>query len=231
MVGTTAHAEIEDASQAAHHPWVRIYKGQDTVLAQRDAAMLTLALAAGLRVEELHQLNVGDLAPDGELYRLQVRSGQGQRSRTIWLHARDAAIVLTYLAATGRSLAAGGDGTKPLWLSRRGTRLTERHILRILDAIADESRALGGIAGDKVVSPRTLRHTTAMKLVQGDPERGRRPATIMEAISLLGWGNLGTTQCDLEQLPEQPMGELALGILRRPSFGSNQQASSDAPTV
>jgi site-specific recombinase XerD len=150
----------------------------------RDRAMFELAYAAGLRAEEIVNLDVRDVDPDGEELRV---TGKGGKTRIVpagepaWLS------IDAYLAR-GRSQLASKDGAGPggrteaaLFLSRRGRRLSTSDIRRRL-RLSTQRAATG--AG---VSPHTLRHSFATHLLEG----GADLRTIQE---LLGHASISTTQ-------------------------------------
>src|SRR5258706_15129695 len=89
------------SERVARTPWLRIYRGEDRQLVQRDVAILKVALATGLRVSDLTQM--------GGAWWIAVRSGKGRKSRQVGLSPDDAAEVLAYIAATGRRFAATAD--------------------------------------------------------------------------------------------------------------------------
>ena len=229
LTGAPAKATITTSQRVARKTWVRVYKGQDTLLAQRDRAILVVALVTGLRIDELHQLEVRDLSPKGDHYQLDVRSGKGKKSRTVWMRAEEAEVVLEYLAASGRNFAAARDRATPLWLSRRGTRLTTGHLRRIIDAIADLAQAQGQIALGKTISPHSARHTVAMSLFTGDPKQGRPPASIMQVARWLGHGDIGTTQGYLNHLSDDELQALAVAVLPPALPETPQQESKPGP--
>ncbi len=148
----------------------------------RDRAMFELAYAAGLRAEEIVNLDVSDLDPDAEELRV---TGKGGRTRVI--PAGEAAWrALDLYLSRGRGALAerspGGVRPDPaLFLSRRGRRLSTSDVRRRLRACADQ--AMGGTG----ISPHTLRHSYATHLLEG----GADLRTIQE---LLGHASISTTQ-------------------------------------
>jgi integrase len=212
QTGRRATLGVLTSERIARTPWLRIYRGADQQLVQRDVAILKVALATGLRVSELASLGVGDLAQIGGAWWIEVRSGKGRKSRHVGLSPDDAAEVLAYVAATGRRFAATADRATPLWLSRRKGRLSARHIRRLIDGMADLAQARGKIAPGKQISPHALRHTLAIALLRGDPGAGRRKASTMEVKMVLGHASLTTTQRYLEHLSREDLADLAPNI-------------------
>src|SRR3954453_15868499 len=106
-----------------------------TPLELRDRAMFELAYAAGLRAEEIVNLDVGDVDPDGEELRV---SGKGGKTRIVPAGEPAWRAIDVYLSR-GRSRLAAQSGAGPggrteaaLFLSRRGRRLSTSDIRRRL---------------------------------------------------------------------------------------------------
>jgi len=137
----------------------------------RDAAVLELLYATGLRVSELSGLDLDDLDRSQQTVRVL---GKGRKERIVPYGSRAASALSAYL--TGRGTGAG-----PLFANRRGGRLT----VRSLHTIVRRSAAATGIT--RRVSPHTLRHTFATHLL----DAGADLRVIQE---LLGHSRLSTTQ-------------------------------------
>lgn len=143
-----------------------------TPLDLRDRALLELAYAAGLRAEELVNLNVADLDADAEEVRVE---GKGGRTRVVPVgeHAWKA---LDRYQARGRTALNSGV-SEALFLSKTGRRLSTSDVRRRLRL---QTRRAG-------VSPHTFRHSFATHLLEG----GADLRTIQE---LLGHSSISTTQ-------------------------------------
>lgn len=92
--------------------------------AQRDYALVALALATGLRAIELSLLDVGDLTRERRHGRdewwltLADEKTKGQRGgRTLPLASELVTILIEYIHSTGRSLASSTDRSTPLFLA------------------------------------------------------------------------------------------------------------------
>ncbi|HEY7983905.1 MAG TPA: site-specific integrase [Ktedonobacterales bacterium] len=137
--------------------------------AQRDHALLALALASGLRAIELCALDVGNLAREWHQGRadwwLVLRDAQtkGQRGgRTLPLAEPLVRTLLDYIASTGRSWERATDRTTPLFLSLRAggagvasgagpeeaasRRLAPGQVRRIVDRVETQWLAARGAA-------------------------------------------------------------------------------------
>jgi integrase/recombinase XerC/integrase/recombinase XerD len=143
-----------------------------TPLDLRDRALLELAYAAGLRAEELVNLDVGSLDADAEEVRVE---GKGGRTRVVPVGEHAWRALDRYLSR-GRTALNCGE-SEALFLSKSGRRLSTSDVRRRL-------RLQTGRAG---VSPHTLRHSFATHLLEG----GADLRTIQE---LLGHSSISTTQ-------------------------------------
>src|SRR2546421_8277712 len=148
----------------------------------RDRAMFELAYAAGLRAEEIVNLDVTDLDPDAEEIRV---TGKGSKTRVIPAGEVAWRTVDLYLSRARQRLAdrapAGERADPALFLSRRGRRLSTSDVRRRLRTCVD------GAMGSAGISPHTLRHSYATHLLEG----GADLRTIQE---LLGHASISTTQ-------------------------------------
>jgi len=139
----------------------------------RDRAILETLYGGGLRVSELVGLDRDDLDLARGLARVR---GKGRRER---------------LAPLGRSAVESIQGyleerppvedPRPVFLNRRGGRLTARSIHRLIRDCALRA----GV--DPRISPHTLRHSFATHLLD-------RGADLREVQELLGHKNIATTQ-------------------------------------
>jgi site-specific recombinase XerD len=147
----------------------------------RDRAMFELAYGAGLRAEELVNLEVTDLDPDCEELRV---TGKGARTRVVPAGEPAWRAVDRYLRLARPRLAergAGGRAEPALFLSRTGRRLSTSDVRRRLRRSAHRAALDGG------VSPHTLRHSFATHLLEGG-------ADLRAIQELLGHASISTTQ-------------------------------------
>lgn len=141
---------------------------------ERDRAILEVLYASGLRLAELHGLDIGDVDRDRGLVRVL---GKGDKERIVPLGSHAAIAIDRYLVASGRSPSADG----PLFVSRRGGRLSRRQIQRIV------GRRLAHAADGEALSPHALRHSFATHLLD-------EGADLMAVKELLGHASLSTTR-------------------------------------
>jgi site-specific recombinase XerD len=150
-----------------------------TPLELRDRAMFELAYAAGLRAEELVNLDLSDLDPDGEELRVE---GKGGRTRIVPAGEVAWRTLECYLDRGRTALALEGVRLEPaLFISKTGRRLSTSDVRRRLSVWTRKAALAGG------VSPHTLRHSFATHLLEGG-------ADLRAIQELLGHASISTTQ-------------------------------------
>lgn len=150
---------------------------RSTPEAKRDAAMLQLLYASGMRVSELVSLNLEDVNTEGGDVRCL---GKGHKERIIPIHKQATTAIDEYVTEARPRLVRNA-GEKALFLNRRGDRLTRQGFWQILKEYAKS-------AGLEVeVTPHTLRHSFATHMLSGG-------ADLRAVQELLGHANISTTQ-------------------------------------
>lgn len=157
-----------------------------TVAGRRDAAILELFYASGLRLSELVDLDLQDVNLSGRILRVR---GKGGKERLVpFNHAAGHALRAMTADRAGMSAAGARSGgarqqrtRDPLFLNLRGGRLTTRSVDRIVRRYVREASIARGI------SPHALRHTFATHLLQAG-------ADLRAIQELLGHARLSTTQ-------------------------------------
>jgi len=168
---------VDEAASLVTAP--RRLAGRDEALARRDAAMLELLYATGMRISELAGLTLDRL--DLERGRLRV-IGKGDKERQLLFGAPAAAAMRAYLATARPELARrGGSPTSAVFLNARGGPLGIRGARLIVE------RWVSATGGPSRTSPHTLRHSFATHLLEGG-------ADLRVVQELLGHANLQTTQ-------------------------------------
>jgi integrase/recombinase XerC len=142
---------------------------------QRDAAMLELFYAAGLRISELVSMNVEQV--DLNTKEILIR-GKGSRERIVLIGDYAARALNVYLD-NGRPQLLGDKNNEALFVNRYGGRLPARRVQKILEKYA-------GLINKKV-HPHMLRHTFATHLLDGG-------ADLRVVQELLGHASLTSTQ-------------------------------------
>jgi site-specific recombinase XerD len=143
-----------------------------TPLDLRDRSMFELAYAAGLRAEELVDLDIDSVDPDGEEVRVE---GKGGKTRVIPAGEHAWRTLERYTERARPALDTGS--SRALFLSKSGRRLSTSDVRRRL-------KLQGRRAG---ISPHTLRHSFATHLLEGG-------ADLRAIQELLGHASIGTTQ-------------------------------------
>ncbi len=125
---------------------------------QRDAVLFATLYNTGARVSEMTGLRVGDVLLDRECA-LRLH-GKGRKERVVPLWRSTAAQLRAWLPRIGR----GPDA--PVFPNRVGGRLSRSGVEdRLRRALATAARRCPSLATRRI-SPHTLRHTTAMHLLQ-----------------------------------------------------------------
>jgi integrase/recombinase XerC/integrase/recombinase XerD len=145
----------------------------------RDRAMFELAYAAGLRAEEIVNLDLTDLDPDDEELRVE---GKGGRTRIVPAGEHAWRAIESYLDRGRTTLATEGAPIEPaLFISKSGRRLSTSDVRRRLTVWTRKAALATG------VSPHTLRHSFATHLLEGG-------ADLRAIQELLGHASISTTQ-------------------------------------
>lgn len=148
---------------------------------ERERALFELLYATGLRVSEAAGLDLEDLDLSSRLLRA-VGKGSKERIVPFGEEAEDA--LRSYLpvrAALRRGGSFAAEAGEPLFVNRRGGRLTTRSMARLL------KRRLAAAGLPQDISPHALRHTFATHLLQAG-------ADLRSIQELLGHASLSTTQ-------------------------------------
>jgi integrase/recombinase XerD len=143
----------------------------------RDAAILELLYACGLRVSELTGLDTDRL----DLVGLQVRViGKGNRERRVPMGEVARERLHRYLTGP-RATWTAGRPTPAVFVSERGSRLTRESVWRLVRRWTRQA----GVSGR--VTPHTFRHSFATHLLEGG-------ADLRVVQTLLGHASISTTQ-------------------------------------
>jgi integrase/recombinase XerD len=151
----------------------------DTPRGRRDAAMIELAYASGLRVSELVTIALADVNLNQGFVRV---TGKGNKTRLVPLHAAAIARLTAVLAE--RAAWVRDPQERALFLTERGRPMTRQAFWKLLRGYARRA-GLRLPTGD--VSPHKLRHSFATHLV----ERG---ADLRAVQAMLGHADISTTE-------------------------------------
>ncbi len=142
-------------------------------LSLRDHAVFELMYGSGLRLSEVHDLNLADILLDEGWVSV---TGKGNKQRQVPLVQQSIAAIRTYLPHR----TANGNETA-LFTNQRGSRLSQRQIQNRLREWALKQ------GSPQHLSPHMLRHSYASHLLQSARD-------IRAVQELLGHSNLSTTQ-------------------------------------
>ena len=178
--------EIQSAS--VEHPEIQYLTEEEIVClissvvpsspkGRRDLAILLLLYNTGARVQEIADLDIGDVNKQPMPYvRLQ---GKGRKQRTCPLWTRTVAAIEKMLADR-----RSHENSQPLFLNARGRRLSRSGFAYLLRR-AQKNRGLSLEHANRL-TPHVLRHTTAMHLLQSGVD-------ITTIAAWLGHAQLATT--------------------------------------
>jgi len=147
-----------------------------TPLELRDRAMFELTYSAGLRAEEVVDLDLTSLDPDAEELRVE---GKGGKTRVVPAGEPAWRALRAWLERGRPQLEREADPA--LFLSKTGRRLSTSDVRRRLSGAVRRAAVQGG------VSPHTLRHSFATHLLEGG-------ADLRSIQELLGHASISTTQ-------------------------------------
>jgi len=143
----------------------------DTWLEKRNCAMFETFYSTGMRISEIHGLDMGHIDFHNQVIRVL---GKGGKQRMVPVGRRAVAAVKSYREALPKDLA-------PVFVNKDFKRLSTRSISRILDKIVNE-------CGLHVpVSPHVLRHCFATHMLDSG-------ANLRGIQEILGHASLSTTQ-------------------------------------
>jgi integrase/recombinase XerD len=137
---------------------------RSTWTGRRDHALLLLAVQTGLRASEIASLRCQDLQLDGSAW-VRCR-GKGRKERCTPLARQTRQALHVWLRERG------GEPDSPLFPSRSGQHLTRGAIWRLVTKHADIASERCPSLRTKNITPHTLRHTAAMRLLSA-PQAGR----------------------------------------------------------
>jgi integrase/recombinase XerC len=169
----TASRNAQAAAPAAAAP----VPAAEVAVALRDAAVLELLYATGIRVSELCALTADSFDHDRRTVRVR---GKGDKERTVPVGVPALRAVAAWLDQGRPAFATAGSGPA-LFLGVRGGRLDPRTARRIVHQLLRE----GGATRD--TGPHGLRHSAATHLLEGG-------ADLRSVQEILGHSSPATTQ-------------------------------------
>jgi len=177
LAGLDKAGRQAEAATATSPPADAASQATEAAVALRDAAVLELFYATGIRVSELCGLDPVHL--DRGRRTVRVR-GKGDKERTVPVGVPALAAVDRWLAAGRPALATAASGSA-LFLGVRGGRLDPRTARRIVHERLREAGAT------RDTGPHGIRHSTATHLLEGG-------ADLRSVQEILGHSSPATTQ-------------------------------------
>lgn len=148
----------------------------DDPLELRDLAIAELIYSAGLRLQELVDLDIGDIDTAEQLVTV---TGKGRKTRTVPVGSTALAALERWLAVRPGRAIGGPDS--PVFTSQQGRRISPRSVQARLARLA----ASGRLA--QPLHPHMLRHAFASHMLESSGD-------LRAVQELLGHANIGTTQ-------------------------------------
>lgn len=145
----------------------------------RDHAIVELFYATGIRLSELHGLDLANLDLVGD--QVKVR-GKGRKERIVPVGRAAVAALRRYEPRrTAISARAEGPDRDAVFINQRGARLSRRQLQKIVQRFLDR------VADDAGLSTHSLRHSFATHMLDAG-------ADLMAVKELLGHASLSTTR-------------------------------------
>jgi integrase/recombinase XerC len=178
LVSPKAHRTLPDVlAPDQARAVVESAAGAEEPVGLRDAVVLELLYASGIRVSELVGLDIDDVDRGRRVLRVL---GKGRKERTVPYGLPAEAALDAWLIRGRPELAVASSGPA-LLLGVRGRRLDAREARRVVHA------AVGAAPGAPDIGPHGLRHSAATHVLEGG-------ADLRSVQELLGHASLATTQ-------------------------------------
>jgi integrase/recombinase XerC len=178
LVSPKAHRTLPEVlAPAQARSVVESTAGAEEPIGLRNAVVLELLYASGIRVSELVGLDVDDVDRERRLLRVL---GKGRKERSV-PYGAPAERALEAWLTRGRPALAGEHSGPALLLGARGGRLDPREARRTVHA------AVAATPGAPDIGPHGLRHSAATHVLEGG-------ADLRSVQELLGHASLATTQ-------------------------------------
>jgi tyrosine recombinase XerC len=151
----------------------------DNMISRRDHAILEVLYSTGIRLSELHGLDLADVDYHNAIVSV---IGKGDKQREVPIGRKAVEALRVYLPKRDAALAEGGRiGAKALFINKKCGRLGKRSIQ------SSVTKIMNMISEKEHLSPHVLRHTFATHLLDNG-------ADLMAVQELLGHSSPDTTQ-------------------------------------
>ena len=148
----------------------------NSLLGRRDRAILETLYASGIRVSELVGLDTSRVDFISGMVKVM---GKGRKERLCPIGEKAVEAIRKYVDM--KNVKGPAAGAKALFLNKRGTRLTDRSVRRVID------KYIIILSIKEHISPHSVRHSFATHLLN-------RGADLRSVQELLGHKHLSTTQ-------------------------------------
>jgi len=149
---------------------------KETALGQRNALILEMLYATGVRIGELVNIRINDINRYDRTIKIL---GKGRKERVV-VYGSYCEDALELYLDNGRCELAKERNNDYLFLNKNGGKLSDRYIRKIIDDVVIKCEM------DYHVSPHTLRHTFATDMLNNG-------ADLMTVKELLGHSSINTT--------------------------------------
>jgi integrase/recombinase XerD len=180
-------------------------------IGRRDHALLLLAIQTGLRVSELIGLRCHDISL-GRGPHLRCE-GKGRKARVTPLTSQTVAVLRAWLAEQH------GDPAEPLFPASHGGPLSRDAVERLLTKHANVAQRACPTLNGKRLSPHTLRHTSAMRLLH---------AGVDTTVIALWLGHETTRTADAYLHADLALKEKALARTKAPNTRAGRYQAPDS---
>lgn len=143
----------------------------------RNAAILELLYATGMRVGELTSLNMQDVNFDAHTVKV---TGKGNKQRVVPFGIPASRALSAWLSESGRKVLSQDSSETAIFLGARGKRIDQRLVREIVHNAAQNAHVPD-------IAPHALRHSAATHMLNGG-------ADLREVQEMLGHSSLNTTQ-------------------------------------
>ena len=158
----------------------QLLRAVDRWPAARDRAIVSLLLYTGLRLTEIADLQLDDVAVSARKGEVTVRSGKGDVFRQVPLNSACRGVLSEWFTERRQLLDTKNTKSEAVWVSRLGRPMSSRSISNVITRVADDA----GIEG---LSPHVLRHTFVTNLIRSGKD-------VVLVAELAGHRNLDTTR-------------------------------------
>ncbi len=185
----------------------------ETWVSQRDHVLFLLLYNTGARVSEITGIKVGEVVLDDGAACVHLH-GKGRKQRSVPLWRSTVKTIRAWL-----KLNSQFDVVSPLLPNRNGYMMTRNNVIQRLALAVQTATATNPGLVKRHISPHTIRHTTAMHLLQAGVD--------ISVIALwLGHESPTTTHCYIEA--DLAMKEHALARLHEPEEKIQRYSAPDS---